>query len=82
MKKHGIYDFVPDFPKGKKAGKNMVVNGDLTPLMGQICRDNMEMAKKLGWLEAQLEMMRNQSMVEIDPSDIGSLENEDENHTG
>lgn len=32
MKKHGICDFVSDFPGGKKARKDMVVKVDLTPV--------------------------------------------------
>lgn len=79
MKKHGICDFVPDLPKGKKARKDMVVKVDLTPLMRQMYNDNLEMAEKLGRLEAQLEMMHHQPTVEIDPADITVIENEEEN---
>lgn len=79
MKKHGICDFVPDFPGGKKARKDMVVKVDLTPLMRQMYNDNLEMAEKLGRLEAQLEMMHHQPTVEIDPADITVIENEEEN---
>ena len=32
MKKHGICDFVPDLPKGKKARKDMVVKVDIDPV--------------------------------------------------
>lgn len=74
MKKHGICDFVPDLPKGKKARKDMVVKVDLTPLMRQMYNDNLEMAEKLGRLEAQLEMMQNKPTVEIDPADIEVIE--------
>lgn len=79
MKKHGICDFVPDLPKGKKAQKNIAVKVDLTPLMGQMYNDNLEMAEKLGRLEAQLEMMHHQPTVEIAPADITVIENEEEN---
>lgn len=79
MKKNGICDFVPDLPKGKKAQKNIAVKVDLTPLMGQMYRDNLAMAEKLGRLEAQLEMMHHQPTVEIDPADITVIENEEEN---
>lgn len=79
MKKNGICDFVPDLPKGKKARKNIAVKVDLTPLMGQMYRDNLAMAEKLGRLEAQLEMMQNKPTVEIDPADITVIENEEEN---
>lgn len=74
MKKHGICDFVPDLPKGKKARKDMVVKVDLTPLMRQMYNDNLEMAEKLGRLEAQLEMMHHQPTVVIDPADIEVIE--------
>lgn len=74
MKKHGICDFVPNLPKGKKARKDMVVKVDLTPLMRQMYNDNLEMAEKLGRLEAQLEMMHHQPTVEIDPADIEVIE--------
>lgn len=79
MKKHGICDFVPDLPKGKKARKNIAIKVDLTPLMRQMYNDNLEMAEKLGRLEAQLEMMHHQPTVEIDPADITVIENEEEN---
>lgn len=82
MKKHGICDFVPDFPGGKKARKDMVVKIDLTPLMRQMYNDNLEMTEKLGRLEAQLEMMHHQPTVEIDPADITVIENEEENENG
>lgn len=82
MKKHGICDFVPDFPGGKKARKDMVVKVDLTPLMRQMYNDNLEMAEKLGRLEARLEMMQNKPTVEIDPADIEEIENEGENGNG
>ena len=79
MKNHGVCDFVPDFPVGKKARKDMVIKIDLTPLMSQMYHDNLEMAEKLGRLEAQLEMMHHQPTVEIDPADIEEIENEEEN---
>lgn len=79
MKKHGICDFVPNFPKGKKARKDMVVKVDLTPLMRQMYNNNLEMAEKLGRLEARLEMMQNKPTVEIDLTDIEMIENEEEN---
>lgn len=79
MKKRGICDFVPDLPKGKKAHKDMVVKVDLTPLMTQMYNDNLEMAEKLGRLEARLEMMQNKPTVEIDPADIEEIENEEAN---
>lgn len=79
MKKHGICDFVPDFPVGKKARKDMIIKIDLTPLMRQMYNDNLEMSEKLGRLEAQLEMMHHQPTVEIDPADITVIENEEEN---
>ena len=79
MKKNGICDFVPDFPGGKKARKDMIIKVDLTPLMRQMYNDNLEMAEKLGRLEAQLEMMHHQPTVEIDPADITVIENEEEN---
>lgn len=82
MKKHGICDFVPDFPGGKKARKDMIIKVDLTPLMSQMYHDNLEMAEKLGRLEAQLEMMHHQPTVEIDPMDIETMENEEENENG
>lgn len=47
---------------------------DLTPLMRQMYNDNLEMAEKLGRLEAQLEMMHHQPTVEIDPADIEVIE--------
>lgn len=79
MEKRGICDFIPDLPKGKKARKNIAVKVDLTPLMGQMYRDNLAMAEKLGRLEAQLEMMQNKPTVEIDPADIEEIDNEEEN---
>lgn len=79
MKKHGICDFVPDFPGGKKARKDMIIKVDLTPLMGQMYQDNLAMAERLGRLEAQLEMMQNKPTVEIDPADIEEIDNEEEN---
>lgn len=82
MKKHGICDFVPDFPGGKKARKNIAVKVDLTPLMSQMYHDNLEMAEKLGRLEAQLEMMQNKPTVEVDSADIEVLESEEENENG
>ena len=80
MKKHGICDFVPDFPVGKKARKDMIIKIDLTPLMSQMYHDNLEMAEKLGRLEAQLEMMQNKPTVEIDLTDIEMIENEEESN--
>lgn len=80
MKKHGICDFVPDFPVGKKARKDMVLKVDLTPLMSQMYHDNLEMAEKLGRLEAQLEMMQKTPAVEINPTDIEMIENEEESN--
>ena len=74
MKKNGICDFVPDLPKGKKARKNIAIKVDLTPLMRQMYNDNLEMAEKLGRLEAQLEMMHHQPTVEIDPADTEVIE--------
>lgn len=74
MKKNGICDFVPDLPKGKKARKNIAIKVDLTPLMRQMYNDNLEMAEKLGRLEARLEMMHHQPTVEIDPADIEVIE--------
>ena len=79
MKKHGICDFVPDFPGGKKARIDMVVKVDLTPLMRQMYNDNLEMAEKRGRLEARLEMMQNKPTVEIDLTDIEMNETEEEN---
>lgn len=79
MKKHGICDFVPDLPKGKKARKNIAIKVDLTPLMRQMYNDNLEMAEMLGRLEARLEMMQNKPTVEIDLTDIEMIENEEEN---
>ncbi len=74
MKKHGICDFVPDFPMGKKARKDMIIKIDLTPLMSQMYHDNLEMAEKLGRLEAQLDMAQKKPTVEIDPADIEVIE--------
>ena len=74
MKKHGICDFVPDFPMGKKARKDMIIKIDLTPLMSQMYHDNLEMAEKLGRLEAQLDMAQKEPTVEIDPADIEVIE--------
>ena len=74
MKKHGICDFVPDFPVGKKARKDMIIKIDLTPLMSQMYHDNLEMAEKLGRLEAQLDMAQKKPTVEIDPADIEVIE--------
>lgn len=74
MKKHGICDFVPDFPMGKKARKDMIIKIDLTPPMSQMYHDNLEMAEKLGRLEAQLDMAQKKPTVEIDPADIEVIE--------
>lgn len=82
MKKTGICDFVPDFPGGKKARKDMIIKVDLTPLMTQMYNDNLEMAEKLGRLEAQLDMAQKKPTVEIDPMDIEMMENEEENENG